>query len=722
MRLVKPTLSALPIASIGRHPDLLLATFVAGLVAMLIIPMPAALLDLLLAANLASAVLILVLTLLARTALSVSTFPSLLLITTLFRLGLNVSTTRMILTKGDAGEVVRAFGEFVVQGDLIVGLVIFLVITLVQFMVVGKGAERVAEVAARFTLDAMPGKQMAIDAAVRSGAIPEEEGQRRRDELARESQLFGAMDGAMKFVKGDAIAGLVITALNLVAGFLIGVLRHGFSVAEAAQLYSILTVGDALVAQIPALLITLSAGVLTTRVNPREQRHGLGDSMKLELLASPKVPGLAGALALGIALVPGMPAIPFVMIGLGLLGLSRSLVTRARRDAQQERASEAGKRAAFERKLAEKVKEAKARRSLADHVAPAAQPISIDLDPALTEALSTNQSAEGESVLTAETLVRLRELIYGQLGVRIPPVLVRGAVAHGLPGSFTICIKEVPIEEHTIPVDRLLAVESAARLARLGVRGQTAKHPLGGAEATWVAKADRVILEAAGVQVRTTEEVIALTLFRVVRRHAKDLLGLQEVSDMVDRLEKAYPALVKEVVPKLLSLSQLADVLRRLVEEHISIRDLKTIVEALADCSSRESDAVTLTEAVRAALAMQIAHQYAGRAKRLSVLQVDPLIEDTVRGALQPLRGGYVLALEPEIRSAIIESTRRALLPAHEAGVPAVILTSAAVRPYFRALVEQDLPEVAVLSYQELPAQLLLQSVGRVVIREALAA
>jgi type III secretion protein V len=690
---------------------------------MLIVPLPPLALDVLLAANLAAASLILVVALLSPNAIAVSSFPTVLLLTTLFRLGLNVSTTRWILLKGDAGEVVEAFGRFVVRGDLVVGLVIFAVITLVQFLVIAKGAERVAEVAARFTLDALPGKQMSIDAALRAGALTEAEAQAKREELGRESQLFGAMDGAMKFIKGDAIAGLVITAINLIAGFAIGVARLGLSAGAAAESYSILTIGDGLVSQLPALLITLAAGVLTTRVSPKERGQNLGDTLKLELFADPKVLAIGGGLCGALALIPGLPGLPFALIAAGLLGMARARQSAVRRGLAESKESSAGKRDAFKKALEEKVKQAKAQRSLADQMAPSVLPIAVDLEPSLAAALGLRAGGEQECELVSTMLPELRDHLYLSSGVRFPGIRVRIQPAITTPNTFVVRLREVAVLEETFPADRLLVLERPARLLRLGIRAEATPNPLTpGADASLIAAKDRPLLAAAGVQAWTASGVIVLHLADILQRHARDFVGLQEVSELVERLEKAFPALVKEVVPKLVSLPQLVDVLRRLVEERISIRDLKAILEALADHAGYENDPVVLTELVRAALSLQIASSFAGLRQKLHVVLLDPVIEDTVRSAVHPARGGARLALEPELWRSIIEATARTLRPVMQAGVRPVILTSAEVRRFVRCVLERELPEVAVLSYEELPPDLTIEPLGRVVVREALAA
>ena len=713
------SLEALPTGPLSRNPDVILAFGVATIIGMMILPLPSALLDGLLALNMAFAALILISSLLSEKPLSISTFPTLLLITTLYRLALNISTTRMILSTGQAGEVISAFGDFVLRGDVVVGMVIFLIITLVQFMVIGKGAERVAEVGARFTLDAMPGKQMSIDAALRAGSVDDEDAQEQRDELGRESQFYGAMDGAMKFVKGDAIAGLIITALNLIAGLIIGVVRNKMGFAQAIEVYSVLTVGDGLVSQIPALLITLSAGVLTTRVASKDARATLGDNLKTELFTNPKVLGIGAVFALSLGLVPGLPFVPFAVIAAGL-GIAANAQLVKKRLLMRETASEAE---SFKQKLEEKVKQAKAQRALADSLAPAVTPVVLDMGAKLSAALGFEEGkADQDTDLISSLIPQLRDALYLESGVKFPGVKVR-AYAPGVEAqSIQIRLKEVPVLVEKVLGDHSMAIESPGKLKRLGVEALPGKHPIHGGPISLIPLQLADAVEAAGVSVWSPGAVVTLHLASVLKKNATTFVGLQEVSEMIERLEKVYPVLVKEVVPKIVSLSQIVDILRRLVDEGVSIRDMKTILEALADYGTHEDDGVMLTEMVRASLSMQLSHTFSGNSGRLSVVLLDAPIEDLVRGAITHTSGGSYLAMDPELRGAVLTAIARAVQPVAKAGVRPLILTSAEIRRYVRKLIEEDLPEVAVVSFQELPAQLSIQPLGRVALDDDLMA
>lgn len=704
--------------ALGRSTDLILAVFVAALVGLLIVPLPESVLDVLLAINISASAVILVVALLTPRALELSAFPTLLLITTLFRLGLNVSTTRLILGHGHAGDVITAFGHFVVQGDLVVGAVIFLVVTLVQFLVIAKGAERVAEVAARFTLDAMPGKQMSIEGALKNGAIDEAEAQRRRDDLGRESQLFGAMDGAMKFIKGDAIAGLVITAINLIAGILIGVLRLGLSLGEAAETYSILTIGDGLIAQIPALLVTLAAGVLTTRVAPRSAQDSLGDTLGRELFSSPRVLGIGAGLAATLALVPGLPLLPFGLVATAL-GLGAHRVHRAQTTRRLIAAADPP--TAFQKKLDHKVKQARAQRALADQLAPTVRPLEIELSASLSEALGFSRDGGPEPGFVHELLPRMRDGLFERFGVPIPAahtITFHPALA---PDTCVLRLRGVPAVEATIAPDALVALEPARRLARLGVTGTPTRVPGLAIEASTVGAADRSVLERAGIPVFGADAVLIQHLEHLCSTHAKLFLGLQEVSDLVDRLDKVCPALVRETIPKLLSLAQLVDILRRLVDEQVSIRDLKTVLEALVEHAPFEADNVILTERVRIALGRQITFGHLGSVGgTLNYVTLDPLIEDAVRGAIVPVQGGHRVALDPEIEEAIVRSTHHVIDGVLAAGVRPVVLAPMELRRYVRVVLARAMPSISVLSYEELPEQIRTTPFGRISVRAAL--
>ena len=718
------SLAALPMLRlIDRRPDVLLAIVVACLVGMMIFPLPLFALDTLISVNIAISITVLLVALFAKNALDVSSFPSLLLLTTLFRLGLNVSTTRSILAKADAGDMVQAFGQFVVQGDVVVGLVIFLVVTLVQFMVIAKGAERVAEVAARFTLDAMPGKQMSIDAALRSGTIDEEEAQEQRDELNRASQMFGNMDGAMKFVKGDAIAGLVITAINLVGGLMIGTFRMNMTMSEALDVYSSLTIGDALIAQIASMLITLSAGMLVTRVESKDKDKNLGFTLKDEIFGSHKVLFIAAAMMFVLGLIPGLPLIPFFVCGtcaavwgitrlmfpvVGLSGAPESMLEQAQGELQQH--------------LERSAEKAKKQKGMTDQLSPSVVPISVDVDPTLSRAMGFSlTSSEEESDFITLYVPQLRDALYLETGVRFPGVRVRPFVDALPESSFTIRVSDVPVLQERLQPGRLLATVRPEDLEKLAVEALPAIHPVSKAKMSMIVPEDRQAVEASGITVWNTCGIVALYLASVLRLKASKFVGLQEVAEMVERMEKAFPALVKEVVPKTATLQQLVGVLRRLVDENVCIRDMKSILEALGEYGAREAESVWLTERVRSALAAQLAHNYAGIENRLPVVLLDPVIEDTVADGIRQTTNGPIISLEMGVCREVVNAIAVAIQPVVGSGKRPVVLTNSNIRRFVRRLIETDLPQIAVLSFDELPGDLTVQPLGRAELTDAAA-
>src|SRR5580698_9934296 len=619
---------------------------------MMIVPLPTPLLDLLISVNIAAAVTLLLVAIYVSDALKIATFPTLLLLTTLFRLALEVSATRLILLHADAGEVIRAFGNFVVAGNLVVGAVIFLILTMIQFIVISKGSERVAEVAARFTLDAMPGKQMSIDAELRAGHIDHNEARRRRAALARESQLFGSMDGAMKFVKGDSIAGIVVLAVNIVGGLVIGIVQRGLDASAAARTYTVLTIGEGLVAQIPALVISTSAGIIVTRVASEEEGGHLGRDIGMQIIAQPKAIAIAAGLLVLLAIVPGLPTAPFLTLG-AILGavawrLLRAPVVRP-----------AGSAVATGGTTSVVAAGAGAPRAAA-----ADEALSPLLTPIVVE-VSAEMGAYLEPFPT-EIVPRLRERLFAELGLPLPAVRLRAGSGGLEGGRFAIRLNEVPL----------------------------ARGEIGRAE--W-----------ANAGARLGDAVLGL-----LRRYGHELFGLEEAQALLDALERTHPALVREVVPKLVSLVLFTDIARRLVEEGISLRTLRDILGALAEWAAHERDPVALTEHVRGALRRVITHRYAGDGGALAAYLLDPMIEDAIREAIQRTATGSYLALEPQLSGDIVAAVGRAVGPG--AGGGAVLLTGAEIRRYVRRLIETDHPGLPVLSFQELAPEAQIRPIGRI--------
>lgn len=685
-----------------KYSDLVLAGLVIGVIGMIMIPLPTWLLDILLSINITIGVVILLTSLYVSEALQLASFPTILLITTLYRLALNISTTRLILSQGDAGEVVRAFGNFVVGGNYVVGGIIFIIITLVNFIVVAKGAERVSEVGARFTLDAMPGKQMSIDADLRAGTITMDEAKERRGILQREAQMYGSMDGAMKFVKGDAIAGIIIVLVNIIAGLIIGVTQRDMSMGESAKLYSVLTIGEGLVAQIPALIISVSAGVVVTRVASEKKGGNLGQDIIGQLTGFPKALFVASTLLGGLSLVPGLPTLPFMILSGAVFALA-FLLTRGRKQAVQE--------------IIDQPKEQKIKKALEKHgdVVPFVMPAPISLEVGAKIIPFVDDTQDGGRFIN-ELIPLLRHGLYYELGVNFPGIQVRGQTVDMEPDAYVININEVPVARGKVMEGHILVGEPLEQLQLFNVEGKETIHPIDGSIVTWVKEVHKDVCMQAGFRMWDVAEYLILHLSYILRKHAHEFLGLQEVQTLLNELEKSHPALVKELVPKVISILQLSEILQRLVQEEISIRDLKNIFSTLAQWAEIERNTLVLTEHVRAGLKRYITHRYAGNANTLAVYLLDPQIEEVVKAAIRTTEKGNYLALEPEITQDLIEAVGKEIAshPFPPGAKPPVILTTAEVRRYFRKIIEVEFQQLSVLSYQELSENLRIQPIARI--------
>ena len=519
-----------------RFSDILLVACVGAMVGMMIVPLPTWLLDILLSVNITIAVTIMMVSIYISNATQIASYPTILLITTLYRLALDISATRLILLQGDAGDVIRAFGMFVVGGNFVVGAVIFLIITLVQFIVVTKGSERVAEVAARFTLDAMPGKQMSIDADMRSGKIDFQEASKKRDALGRESQFYGAMDGAMKFVKGDAIAGIIITLVNIIGGLIIGIAMRGLTLSDAVQTYSILTIGNGLVAQIPALLISISAGMVVTRVASEVPDSNLGKDVATQILAQPKAIAVAASFLFVLALVPGLPKIPFLI----LAGLTGSIAYGLFHAIKTKKTSEGSA-------IVNVVDEPELTATI---------PVTLDVSESLTRFVDTS-APEGKKFL--ESLVAIRTSLYYEMGVVFPAIQVNGNNPYQA-GTYKIWLNEVPAVTGQIRLDSVLVNDSAKRIHVYGLTGEDTTNPATGKPAAWIKREFLDRARSAGLQVWDTEEILLMHLTAFLRKHAREFLGIQEVQTMLSTIRSGYPDLDDEVVPKVVPLQRLTEV------------------------------------------------------------------------------------------------------------------------------------------------------------------
>jgi len=696
-----------------RYADVMLAVLVMAVVGMMIIPVPTHVLDVLLVLNISISVIMLLISMYIPQALRLASFPTIILITTLFRLALNVSSTRLILLDGDAGDVIEAFGKFVVKGNFVVGAVIFLVLMLINFLVISKGSERVAEVAARFTLDAMPGKQMSIDADLRAGAFDLDEARRRRNDLGRESQLFGSMDGAMKFVKGDSVAGLIITAINVVAGIIIGITQKGLTAGEAVETYSILTIGDGLVSIIPALLMSVCAGLIVTRVASEEEGTNLGQDLATQVLAQPKAFTIAAIFIGIIGLIPGLPGVPFAICALGVGGIAFGL-----KKAQDIKLGGGGGAEAVVEQREELVKEekkqavqkARAQEGNSAQMMPVVTPIALEVAADLVPLVDDT----GGSNFLNELIPMMRDGLFYELGVRYPGLRVRGNDGDLPPGSYIIMVNEIPLVMGTVDKNKCLVNDTPDRLRLLGIDADPAQNPANGNACGWINMDQRKLAEDAGLTTWDAPGYIVLHLSAVLRKNAAEFVGIQETQNMLEQLEQAFPALVKEVVPKAVSPFQLTDILRRLVEEEISIRDLRNILQALAEWGPVENDTVMLTEYVRAALKRYISHKYTRGQSTLIVYLLDPQIEETVRSSVQHTSSGSYLALEPEITQEILAAVRNEVGNLPPSAQQPVVLTTMEIRRYFRKLVELEFPHLAVLSYQELSPEMNIQPIARI--------
>ncbi|MDO8461320.1 MAG: type III secretion system export apparatus subunit SctV [Deltaproteobacteria bacterium] len=687
---------------INKYSDLILAALVISVLGMIIIPLPPAILDILLIIDLAIGVIILLVSLYISEALKMASFPTILLITTLYRLALNVAVTRLILTDGHAGQVVQAFGNIVVGGNYVVGGILFLIITLINFIVIAKGAERVSEVGARFTLDAMPGKQMSIDADLRAGIVNMEQAMERRTTLQRESQLYGAMDGAMKFVKGDAIAGIIITVINIIGGLIIGVLQRGMMIGDAAKTYTLLTVGDGLTAQIPALIISVSAGIVVTRVASEQKEANLGRDILMQITAYPKALVIGGILMLILAAVPGFPKTPFLMLGAFLGGLGY-LLSR-------------GKTKAIQQMMATP-KEEVVKKAVAKHgdVLPFVMPSPISLEVGASLIAFVDDTQDGGRFIN-ELIPLLRHGLYYELGVNFPGIQVRGQTIDMEPEAYVININEVPVARGKVEKGNILVGEPLDQLSLFNITGKETIHPIDGSIVTWISQEYKDIATQAGFRMWDPAEYLILHLSYVLRKHANEFLGLQEVQTILNELEKSHPALVKELVPKVITVMQLSEIFQRLVQEDVSVRDLKNVFATLAQWGEVERDTVALTEHVRAGLKRYITHKFAGQAGTLAVYLLDPEIEEMIKSAIRKTDKGNYLALEPEVMQEIVEAVGREIAshPLPPGAKPPVILTVAEVRRYFRKIIELEFPQLSVLSYQELSENVRIQPIARV--------
>ncbi len=675
---------------LGRQSDLMAAGLVILVVVMMVVPLPPVLLDFFITLNISVALAIVVTTLYVPRALDFSAFPALLLLTTLFRLAINVSVTRLILLEGDAGHVVEAFGTFVVGGNVVVGLVVFLILVVIQFVVVTNGAGRVAEVGARFTLDAMPGKQMAIDADLNSGQITEDEARKRRDEIAQEADFYGAMDGASKFVKGDAMAAVLITAINLIGGIVVGVLQQGMPFGEAAQHFSLLTVGDGLAAQIPALLISVASGIIVTR---SASGGDLGSDVVGQITRQRKAPMVSGAVICAFALVPGLPKLPFLVIGAAFIAGGLAL----KRTADREEAAAAA--AAAQPLLPEPAAPGdKAREAL--QIDPLELAIGFGLVPLVDQ-------GAGGSLLTRVSNVRRQ--IAGDLGTVIPSVRIHDEIGLGS-HEYVLKVRGTEVARGRVMAGHQLALDPGDAFGQL--QGIPTTEPAFGLPAVWVADQGRAEAEALGYTVVDAESVIVTHLTETIKNHVADLLTRQDVRSLLDGLKETNAAVVEEVVPDLLSVGEIQRVLQGLLREGVSIRDLGAIVETVGDRARVTRDPNLLSEYARQALGRAIVAPHLEEEALLRAIALDPAVEQEVSESITHTAEGEYLAMEPSRAQALVRALHAQAEQALTRGRRPVLLCSSRVRRHLRRLCEQALPQLSVCAYNEIAPGINVETIG----------
>ena len=676
-----------------RREDMVLGAFILVPILCLIIPVPLFLLDLLFALNIALSMIILFNALFSKEPLDMSAFPTLLLLTTLFRLSLNVSSTRNILLKADAGNVVDTFGNFVGGGNLVVGAIVFFVLVIMQLLVINKGSERVSEVTARFTLDAMPGKQMAIDADLNTGAITDEEAKERREKIQQESAFFGSMDGATKYVKGDATAGLVITVLNFVGGIAIGVLMNGMDINAAVQRYSILTIGDGLVSQIPSLMISLSTGILVTKGS---KEADVGNILRRQLFSTPKVLNIVGIALIGLGLFTPLNMLVFCAYGIMFLLTARMIANQLEMTETDEAVSE-------EEESAEEIRRPENVSSLLQVDA-----IELEFGYGIIPLADVNQGGD-----LLDRVVMIRRQIALELGCVVPMIRLRDNIQLN-PNQYLIKIKGVPVSEGKILFDHYMAMNPG--YVEEEISGIPTFEPSYHLPAIWITESQRERAESLGYTVVDPPSIIATHLMEIIRSHLDELLTRQDVHNLIENVKEANETLVSELVPKLLNVGEIQKVLQNLLAEGISIRDLVTIFETLADYAPTTHDTDVLTEYVRQSLKRAISNQYFNNNETTSVVTLDPNVEQVIMDSVKQTEQGAYLALDPDYTNRLMTSLREETDKLEELGRTPIIITSPIVRMYLKKLTQEQFRNLHVLSYNEIDSDVELQSVGMVTV------
>lgn len=674
------------IKMLAQHTDVLVAIGVITILAVMIVPLPTFILDFLLTFNISLALLVLMLTIYITAPLELSVFPGLLLVLTLFRLSLNVASTRLILSEADAGRLIEAFGDVVVRGNFVLGFIIFIIVIIIQFVVITKGAGRVAEVAARFTLDAMPGKQMAIDADLNAGLIDEQQAKQRREDISREADFYGAMDGASKFVRGDAVAGILITIVNIIGGFAIGVLQRDLSLAEALQTYTLLTVGDGLVTQIPALITSTAAGIIVTRAT---SDGNMGSDINQQLTGRPQAGLIAGTMLLFMGLIPGLPTWPFAAIGSLLIGVS--LLVRKRKQDQKAVEAEAETHADQTEERPE------------DYLR--VDQLEVQVGYQLVPLVDANQGGD-----LIERIMQIRKVAAMDMGYVAPPVRVRDSTELP-PTAYQIRVKGNPVASGELQAKQLMAIDPG--FAEGEIDGSQAIDPVFGLPARWIVPALREKAELLGYNVVEPVAVLATHLTEVINNYAHELLGRQETQHLLDELKQTSPSIVEELVPDSEAVGKLQRVLQNLLFERVPIRDLRTILEVLSE-HSRIDDVEVLSEYVRTALRRSICNALLKEApdNAIAVLTIDGGVEQLVVEAVQSSPAGIVVAVAPDVANEIFVGLTELVDQMVANGQQPVVLAAPQTRLAFRKLTAANFPMLHVLSYNEIAPDVEVTSVG----------
>lgn len=684
-----------PLGVITRYSDVFVAAVAVVIVGMMILPVPHWLLDLLLCVNIGLALSILLVTMYTTQPLEFSSFPSMLLMTTLFRLALNISATRLILLHADAGAVIAAFGSVVVGGNYVVGIVVFIILVIIQFVVITNGAGRVAEVAARFTLDAMPGKQMAIDADMNSGLIDEVEALKRRKDVAREADFYGAMDGATKFIRGDAIAAIIMIIINILGGFAVGVAQHGMNLVQALQTYTLLTVGEGLVTQIPALLISTATGLMVTK-NGSEKSLGL--EIMSQVFSRPKAIAITAVVFAVLVIVPGMPKAPLILAA-GGAGLVAYFLAQSERNA-----AAAVKKRAQQEKQAPPIPE-----SMTDLIG--VDPLSLEIGYGIIPLADPKQGGE---LLDRITLLRKQAAM--DVGILVPAVRVRDNVELGA-NEYRVKLRGIEIARGEVFPGQLLAMNPGGATEKLN--GLSTIEPAFGLPATWISETQRMFAEVAGYTVVDPTTVLVTHLSELVRRYAANLLTRQETQALLDAVKEEAPTVVSELLPELMGIGDIQKVLQNLLSERVPIKDTITILEALADYAGATKDTDVLTEYVRQRLALTICRQYQGSDGKLIVFAFHPSVEQTIVDNVRQTEMGARLILEPAVVQELLKAIKKEVERLSQRGNAPVALCSPRTRLHLRRLVEQNFPTLAVVSYAEIAPDVTVDSIGMVKLSNA---